>query len=241
MHNIVLNPAKKVRRSRPGPAFRRAVAARLQGQGGFTMMELIVVILITTIIAVAILMTFSTLTGAFNSQTARIQNQDDARLAINQMARYIRMATSSADNMTSVSNAVATAAPQDIEFYCDVDGDWVAEKVRYYVSDGTLLMQTADPVSIADEPYYEYPVYETDGIVVQDAIQNGTEPVFVYYYCDDDGALQQFTPLSETDLQEVVTVSISLAVNTRPSAVKGSVEVATQVQIRQRYEGGLTE
>ena len=52
-------------------------------------------------------MVFRGTTSVFNSQEVRMLNQDDARTAINQMARYIRMATSSADNQSTVSNAIA--------------------------------------------------------------------------------------------------------------------------------------
>ena len=110
-------------------------------------------------------------------------NQDDARTAINQMTRYLRMATDSADNVTTLSNAVATALPQDIEFYCDVDGDEVAEKVRYYLEGSVLMSQTVDPEWVEGEhPYWEYGAYDTDGVVIENRVRNEeTEPMFIYY------------------------------------------------------------
>jgi ABC-type proline/glycine betaine transport system permease subunit len=91
-------------------------------------------IAIILLISVAVLTVFSSLSQVFNSQNTRMQSQDDARTAVNQMARYVRSATSSADNMTTQSDAIATAQPQDIEFYCDIDGDELSEKVRYYLA-----------------------------------------------------------------------------------------------------------
>jgi len=42
-------------------------------------------------------------TGFFAAQEVRIRSQDDARLATNQLTRYLRMASSSASNQTSRS------------------------------------------------------------------------------------------------------------------------------------------
>jgi hypothetical protein len=201
--------------------------------------ELIVVMLVTAIILGAVLAAFGSMSGMFHSEGVRIQNQDDARNAVNQVARYIRMATSSADNLTTQTNAIAAASPQDLVFYCDVDGDETAEKVRYYLNGTTLMMQTAEPVWIVGtSPHWEYQGYQTAGEVIQDAVRNGSAAIFKYYRYTS-GVLQQFTPSSASDRQDVVTVAISLTVNERPDLAKGAVVLATDVQIRQRYEGGL--
>jgi hypothetical protein len=202
------------------------------------------VMLLTAIVSVAILGVFSSLNGVFSSQTTRIQNQDDARTAVNQMGRYVRMATSSADNLTSQSNAIAKALPQDIEFYCDLLGDGVPEKVRYYLDGATLLMQTAEPELSGG--LWVYPgSYDTDGIVVQEAIRNGSAPVFTYHKYDGPDLVEcspesAATPAARAALrQAVVTVTISVTVNAKPELADGSVVLATDVQIRQRYDGEL--
>jgi MSHA biogenesis protein MshO len=217
----------------------RAVQARARGQHGFTLVELLVTILIVAILSVGILMTLSSLTRAFDSQVVRIQNQDDARIAVNQMARYLRMATSSADNLTSQSDAIASALPQKLEFYCDLNSDSVADKVTYYLSGTTLRMQTVSPVLVAgSNPHYDYPAYDADGIVIQDAVRNGTEAVFTYYRYSG-GAVEAFTPVTAADRAEIVTVSMQLTVNERPDLARGNVVLSGDVQLRQRYEGGL--
>lgn len=215
-----------------------AARERLARESGFTIVELVVVTMITMIVVAAILAIFLSLSGAFNNQMTRVQNQDDARTAINQMARYIRMATSSADSESTLSNAILTALPQDFEFYCDVDGDGVADKVRYYLDGATLLMQTLKPEKTA-EGLWEYAAdYQTDGIVVQDSIRNGASAVFTYYKYVD-GALEDCVPVTAAEKREIKTVAISVEVNARPDLAKGSVILATDVQIRQRYEGEL--
>jgi prepilin-type N-terminal cleavage/methylation domain-containing protein len=209
------------------------------GSGGFTLVELIVAIALTSIVVVAVLLLFSNVSGVFNRENVRMQNQDDARTAVNQMAEYIRGATSSADNETTQSNSVAIAQPQEIVFYCDVDGDGAAEKVRYYLAGTTLLSQIAEPVyHSTSTPYWDYPAYTGQGIVVADAVRNGIEPIFTYSQYSG-GALAAFTPSTDTLRRLVVSVSINLRVNERPDLTGSDVVLATDVQIRQRYSGSL--
>jgi prepilin-type N-terminal cleavage/methylation domain-containing protein len=206
---------------------------------GFTLVELLVVIALTSIVVVAVLLLFSNVTGVFNRENVKIQNQDNARTAVNQMAEYIRGATSSAENGTTQSDSIATALPQEIEFYCDVDGDGTAEKVRYYLAGTTLFTEVAEPLyHDGATPYWSYPTYSEKGIVVDDAVRNGSEPIFAYYQYTS-GVLAEFTPSTAAQRRQVVSVSISLRVNERPDLAESDVVLATDVQIRQRFNGGL--
>jgi type II secretory pathway pseudopilin PulG len=214
------------------------IRERAVRQGGFTIVELLVAMLITVVVVAAILAIFSGFSGSFYGQMTRIQNQDDARTAINQVARYIRMATSSAGHDSSLSNAIITALPQDIEFYCDLSGDGVPERVRYYLDGATLLMQTREPEKTKTGLWKYAEDYATNGVVVQDAIRNGAAPVFTYYRYAG-GALEGFSPNSDAQRREIKTVAVSVEVNAKPELAKGSVILATDVQIRQRYEGEL--
>ncbi len=227
---------------RRGSAQRRttlSLAVDIARREGFTLLELLVVIALTSIVIVAVLLAFSNVSGVFDRENTRIQNQDDARTALNQMSEYIRGATSSADNATSQSNSIATALPQEIEFYCDIDGDGVAERVRYYLAGASLISETAEPVyHDTSTPYWSYPAYETHGVVVDDAVRNASEPVFTYYKYSG-GALTAFTPDTAASRQLIVSVNINLRVNERPDLAKSDVVLATDVQIRQRYSGGL--
>jgi prepilin-type N-terminal cleavage/methylation domain-containing protein len=217
----------------------RRIRSRLSGEGGFTLVELLVVMVLAGIISVAVLMMLSNLTGVFNSQSTRMLNQDDARTAINEVARYIRAATSSADNQTSQTNSIATASPQEIEFYCDLNGDGIAEKVRYYLQGTTLKMQSVKPLWVlTPSAHWTYPAYTTDGVVIQNAVLNGGAALFRYYK-NVSGAMVEFTPNTTALRQLVVSIGISLTVNEQPKLARGNVQLATNVEIRQRYQGGL--
>jgi prepilin-type N-terminal cleavage/methylation domain-containing protein len=216
------------------------VRSRLRGQGGFTLIELLVVILLASVISVGVLTMLSGATNVFNSQEVRMINQDDARTAINQMARYLRMATDSADSQSTASNAIALANPQEIVFYCDVDGDGVAEKVRYYLASSILRSQTEEPDwRTSPTPGWYYGAYDTGGVVIENRVRNESQPMFVYYRYGGSGTLEAFTPSSDSLRESVVAIGITIQVGERPDLAAKDVELTTQVQIRQRYEGGL--
>ena len=212
---------------------------RLSRESGFTLVELLVAMVVASVIVAAVVTTLLTLTDSFDTQQINMVNQDDARTAIDQICRYIRAATSSADNTTTQSNSIATAQPSNIEFYVDVHGDGVAEKVRYYLNGTNLCMQTAQPNLVTSPtPHYVYPAYQTNFTVVQAGVANGSAPLFTYYE-NNSGTLHQFVPASTADLQNVVAVTVSLSVNEGPAVTKGNVNLSTLVQIRQRFYGGI--
>jgi hypothetical protein len=181
---------------------------------------------------------FVSATRTFAAQEVRIRSQDDARLATNQLTRYLRMASSSASNQTSRSDAIETAAPQEIVFYSDLDGDGYTEKVRYYLSAGTLKMQTASPDLASTPP--TYPSYQTDGEVIR-GVRNAGTPVFHYYrYDQTTKTLVEMTSTSTSEQREqIVAIDIHLVVNQAPELAASDVTLDARAQIRQRYDGGL--
>ena len=79
--------------------------------------------------------------------------------AINEISRYVRMAESSASNLTSNSDAVAVAQPQELVFYADIDGNGLAEK-----SDTTFPASPADgrprPRHLHEPAHLRYVVHQ---------------------------------------------------------------------------------
>lgn len=214
---------------------------RPSAQAGFTLVELLVVILIAGVVAAAVCGLYLGALRTTFDQTTRIQNQDDARLALYSMTRVIRAACCSDANLTSLSDALVLASPQELVFYTDLDGDAEAERVRYYLSGTSLRMQTAEPDTSTSPPTYPS-TYDTDGIVIMEGVRNGSEPLFAYFGCDEDTTALYVisSPSTEALRRAVVAVSVSLDVNAHPELTKGVVELATRVLIRQRYDGGLS-
>jgi prepilin-type N-terminal cleavage/methylation domain-containing protein len=216
-----------------------ALRRRLGGSRGFTLVELLVVILLVGILAGAMLGLYVGLVRSFAASGNRIVNQDDARLAVNGVARYIRMATSSASNLTTVSDAINYARPQELVMYADINGNGKPDKVRLYLSGLTLKMSTVAPNMSTSPP--SYPAYTTDGVIILNGVRNGSAAIFTYYQYDStqNNLLVISNPTTAVDLGKIVAVGMTLYVNEVPKLNAGNVQLDSLTQIRQRYNGGL--
>lgn len=210
----------------------------LRGARGFTLVELLVAMGLVGVVAAAILGLYAGVFRSVFDQGTRIQNQDSARTATNQMSRYLRAACSSAANLTSRSDAFAVTLPQELVFFTDLNGDEHADKVRYYLAGTTLKMQTVAPDLSTNPPMY--PGYVTDAVIIP-GVRNGAQALFRYYRYDDAtlSLIEIPSPTTAELREQVVAVDIRLVVNEIPKLARGSVELATRVQVRQRYNGGL--
>jgi hypothetical protein len=229
---------------------------------GFSLLELVMVCSVTILMGGAILGIYEGLVRSWADTDHRIVNQDDGRLAINQVARYLRMAQSSESNLSSTSDAIALAADNQLVFYSDIDGDGLAERVRYYLDGTSLRMATLDPNTSTSPPTYAS-TYTGDGIIIMKGIQNYADtntnnwvPMFTFYkmnpaYATNPiAANDTLVPVSLTtsshqqvsasDLPNIIAVEIDLAVNETPGVPKASFVLDTTIQIRQRYNGGLS-
>ncbi len=156
------------------------ITNKLRAARGFTLIELLVVCLTAGILGGAMLGIYESLIRYSADTQHRIINQDDARTAVNEIARYVRMAESSASNLTSQTDAVALASEYELVFYADINGNGLPDKVRYYLSGKTLRMAALAPNTSTTPPTYAT-AYTSDGIVVMDGIQNAATPLFTYY------------------------------------------------------------
>lgn len=218
----------------------RALSRRMRPSRGFTLIELLVTIMLVGLVAAGILTVYGSSVRTFADQDNRIKSQDSGRAAMDTVSRYIREGTSSASNLTSVSDAIAYAQPQELILYSNVDTDSQAEKIRFYVSGSSLMLQTAQPIMTTNPPTYPT-TYATNGTLVITGLTNGATPIFTYYaYSGSTDTLVQLTnPTTTADLASIVVVDIELQVNEKTGLSKGSVALHTRVQIRQRYPYGL--
>lgn len=192
------------------------------------------------LVAASILAVYGSSMKTFADQDNRIKSQDDARSAMETVSRYIREAESSASNLTSVSDAIAYAQPQELVIYSNIDTDSTAEKVHFYVSGTSLMMQTAQPIMTTNPPSYPS-TYSYNGTMVLTGLANGATPIFTYYaYSGSTDQLVQVTnPTTAADLASIVVVDIELKVNEQPLLSKSGISLHTRVEIRQRYPYGL--
>jgi prepilin-type N-terminal cleavage/methylation domain-containing protein len=213
-----------------------------RSQAGFTLIELMVVVVVASLLGIGILSLFDSVTKVFASENNRVLSQDGVRLAMQQMSRYIRSAASSASNTTTRSDAIALANPQELIIYEDVSGDGNTEKVRFYLAangtDTELRLQVAPPDMTQSPP--TYPAYATTGTLCK-GVQNGTSAVFRYYiYNDTTKQLELTTSTTGSEnLEKIVAVGITLTVNEAPRLSTSGSTLDTKVQLRQRDNGGL--
>jgi hypothetical protein len=224
------------------------LSRRLGTSEGFSIVELVVAMLVTGLLTAGMLGIYVGVSRSSADSTNRMINQDDARTAMGQAERFIRMAQFSDSNLTSTSDAVALAASQELTFYADVDGDNHAERVRYYMSGQNLMMSTTEP-DLSNSPP-TYPSTPTsNSIVIMNGVVNGATPVFTYYQLDpnyftnpipgNDTLVVLANPTTTADLAKIAAVNLTLYVNENPAISKGSVKLDSMVQIRQRYNGGI--
>ena len=225
-----------------------SITSRLRSRAGYSLVELVVATLAIGILTAGMLALYMGVQRSSADTANRIVNQDDARTAMNLAERYIRMAQSSDSNLTSSTDAVVYAAPQEIVFYADVDGDYHAEKIRYYLSGQSLMMATTEPdLGTSPATYPAEPT--TNSIVIMDGITNGGSALFTYYQLDpdyftnpvpgNDQLVILSNPATAEDLAKVAAVGLTVYVNENPHLSKNDVKLVSLVQIRQRYNGGL--
>ena len=114
---------------------------KISGSHGFTIIELLVAMAISSIVLAAVTTLYSGLTRSYTTEAARGSAQQDLRAGLGLMVEDIRMA--GLDPMGTAGGIFTQNSLTDIEFIADlnfngaVDDD---ERIRYYLN-GTELRQ----------------------------------------------------------------------------------------------------
>lgn len=189
---------------------------------GFTLLEILVVLSITSIILVALLR--FTATGYHFSREVRLQQRavEDARIQLKRMSKAIREARFG----DTGAYPLVEMKPQKMIFYSDIDADNTVERVRYELNQTELergiTKPTGDPLT--------YDVSNNEQVsVVNKSIRNGYDPIFVYYNGDYPADLTALTPI---DLTEVKYVQFHLLVDVDPEVDPAAIDLLSQVQLR---------
>lgn len=149
------------------------------------------------------------------------QSTETARIQLRRLSKELRELRQA----DTGSYALATAEPQRIIFYANVDADALTERVRYQLV-GTNLQRgiikpTGSPLT--------YNVASEVVTTVTAHVQNGATPIFTYYDGDYPAAT---TPLNPVDVTEVKYINFSLVIDSDPAVDPPPVTVASQVQLR---------
>lgn len=186
------------------------IRSRLVDRRGFSLFELLVTVLITTIIAGAIVSMLFSQIQLTTTQNRNVVNQQNLRDALEFMGDEISNAGSNSEEPF-----FTLAGSTEVEFVGDQDGDGSPDKVHYYVNGSTLYREiytTADGGVTWD-------LQSTDEI-----INNVLNLTFSYYAYDNVAPL---------DTSEITSVKIELEINKDLNTTAyTSGKLASQAQMR---------
>lgn len=171
---------------------------------GFTLAETLAVIAILSMVGVAL--SVSIVQGfrgnAYVFEAA--SSVDNARRGVTTALQNLREASYAQDG----AYPIASAATSTVTFYSDVDQDGPVEKVRMYLTNGTLYRSVTNPTG-------NPPTYTGQPEVIQTVVgyvRNGTStPLFTYF--DASGA-QLSAPV---DVSKVAFITMSMDVDLNPT------------------------
>lgn len=189
--------------------------------GGFSLVELLIVCVILPFVLSAAYLVFITLSGNYSSIAAQSEATSEAQRALDVLVRELRQGR----EITRGGGAVETALPGRCSFYADTDRDKIPERITYYV-DGTDLYRM---VGIAQNPVYPYNF--VDGVA--DRVVNLTTSsgvVFTYY---EQGSPN--TPSTTPAVSQISAVGVHLSASRPSQNGQVSVNFTTKVKIRSMF------
>ncbi|MDP3880690.1 MAG: prepilin-type N-terminal cleavage/methylation domain-containing protein [bacterium] len=181
----------------------RELVFKLRQQRGFTLVEILVAMSITVVVAILITQFIGSITE-FNQRFNRtLVGQEQASQTLQIMIPEIRSAAQS-----NVGNyPIEEAATSSFTFYSDIDKDGLYERVRYYLdSDGetfskSIIKPSGEPLTYSSSSEITRPMMT--------GIQMGTSSIFTYYDMHSTGTQSVALP-APVDVLEVKTVNIRL-------------------------------
>lgn len=189
---------------------------------GFTISEMLVVIVISGLIMVA-LVRFTALGWSVSRETRlQLQASEDARIQLKRVAKAMREARIS----DTGAYPLVVMEPQRLEFYADVDGDDTTELVRYQLTGTNLERGVTEPMGTPLA--YDKAANEKVSVVAA-SIRNSAQPIFTYYAGDYPANL---TPLSPVDLTDVKYIQFRFLIDSDLSVPPEAIDVVSQVQLR---------
>lgn len=170
---------------------------QLSKQNGFTMIEALVTLFVTSTLLVGIIALVSSILVGSGKQETLLYNADQARRVSFQFKQELRNAYTSSVG----SYAIDTAQAQQLIFYTNIDADPGMERVRYFIQNGSLRRGVVDPTG---SPL----TYNFGSEVVRDIqsnVANQATPLFYYYDDTYNGTADNFIaqPVDVTDVRYI--------------------------------------
>jgi prepilin-type N-terminal cleavage/methylation domain-containing protein len=192
------------------------------GEGGFSLLELLIVCAIMPIVLGAAYLVFTTMSGNYSSVAAQSEATSEAQRALDILVREIRQA----QRIETGGGAVQVAQPTRCVFYADMDRDGVPERITYYV-DGTDLFR-----AVAESSGPPTPSSYTDGPAQRVVNLTTTSQVVFTYYVANDPDHAAVDPVAA----QVSAVGVRLSASRPAQNGQVAVDFTTRVKIRAQFD-----
>jgi len=192
-------------------------------QFGFTLIEILVVIAITSLVAVGINAYVTQGVRLWNSTVDKIEAQKNVRQALNIMMGEMR------EMLPSDNGSYPLMSTQDlsVEFYTNIDSDSKREKIKYELIDGTLY-RWAVKSNEAQPP--QYPAYTMDDRTIVTKNITNSSIIFRYY---DNTYNGETDPLSSPfDLNDVSLIQVTLEIDENLNEPPEPFTIETGISLR---------
>jgi prepilin-type N-terminal cleavage/methylation domain-containing protein len=177
------------------------------GQGGFTLVELLVAISVLAVVLTMLYGAFESLGGTVEGATDRIVNLDEARLLMDTMTKDLRTAVS----LSATIPAFASADDRSVTFYGNLNST-EPRKIEIFVDANNRLVERVTlPTGTA--PYTAASFTDPPIVRVVGSYISGTAPIFKYIKTDGTEWTASQTPLTATsDLSSIGAVEVTIAI-----------------------------
>lgn len=199
----------------------KATAAAPSSLTGFTLLEVILVIFISSVVIAAMMRFISIGHPLARITYLQTQSTETARVQLRRLANTLREARPS----DTGAYALVETGPQRLIFYANIDGDATTERLRYELSGTDLIRGVTEP---SGNPIV-YNVAQENARVVTTLIRNGTDPIFTYYTGDYPA---DPSPLPEASIGSVKYIQFRLLIDADLALDPPAAEVVSQVQLR---------
>ena len=199
-----------------------------RAQGGFTLVELLIGIVLSSIFALALFgFFFSSVDSARTSET-QARAQADGRTAIDRLVREARQSISPDQGLTP---PIIALSPTSVEMYVDASRLTSSkvprpQKVRYSIVANQLIRDSADPVGVSAP--FSYGAYVNPEVLI-DTLSNGA--IAAFSATTDTGVALPATPTA-TQVRDIAQISIRLLVSQKTGNAASTLELKTDVALR---------
>jgi Tfp pilus assembly protein PilW len=226
--------------------FLQAVRVRLRSERGTTLTELAVVVALLGVVLAPAYMFLTTSQSNQRLVDESVQQQQNARVALEIFSRSIREATYPEGYDYSQSSLFGSAAYTDVSFYSDFGNDGTIDRIRYFLDDANSRVERTVTVPDCSGTTCSYGVTATSSTsTVVENVRNadlsacsggtGSQKLFQYYSVNrSSGAPSEITSSVGVlyNLVDINYVKMTVVVDITPGKSPTCQSIDTAVSLR---------